>query len=214
MVLEIDDDRAAIVVARVGKTMLAIALGLEAVHAGYRVDDRALRRPDCELVRIGMLVRSLRTYQRLSIEGNVRRRALAGRGGSHGTAKGRVPMIDEAPEQRGSPRAADLLKVGQLTVRSERDGLLHTIGVRGELDFATADDVERELVRVEGTDALSIVVDLSGLTFIDSTGVRLLISAHARSRADSDRLTLLRGPRLVQRVFELTGVLDLLPFAD
>ncbi len=123
-------------------------------------------------------------------------------------------MIDEAPERRGSPRAAGLLKVGQLTVRSERDGVLHTIGVEGELDLATAADLQRELIRVEGSDALSIVLDLSGLQFIDSTGVRLLISAHARSRADSNRLTLLRGPKPVQRVLELTGVLDILPFAD
>lgn len=123
-------------------------------------------------------------------------------------------MIDEMPERRGSQRAADLLEAGQLTVRSERDGVLHAISVQGELDLANADVLERELVRVEGTDALSIVLDLSGLTFIDSTGVRLLIGAHARSRADADRLTLLRGPRSVQRVFELTGVLDILPFAD
>ena len=92
-------------------------------------------------------------------------------------------MIDEAANRRGSQRAADLLKVGQLTVCSERDGVLHTISVQGELDLATADLLERELVRVEGSDALSIVLDLSGLTFVDSTGVRLLISAHARSRA-------------------------------
>jgi anti-sigma B factor antagonist len=99
-------------------------------------------------------------------------------------------------------------------VRSERDGVLHTLSVHGELDLATADELERELVRVEGTDALSIVLNLSALTFIDFTGVRLLISAQARSRADSNRLTLLRGPSSVQRVFELTGVLDILPFGD
>jgi anti-sigma B factor antagonist len=123
-------------------------------------------------------------------------------------------MVDEAPEQPHGFRAADLLKVGQLTMHSERDGVLHAISVQGELDLATANDLERELVRVEGSDALSIVLDLSGLQFIDSTGVRLLISAHARSRADSNRLTLLRGPKPVQRVLELTGILDILPFAD
>ena len=119
-------------------------------------------------------------------------------------------MIDEAPQQPHGIRAADLLKAGQLTLRSERDGALHTISMQGEL----ADDLERELIRVEGSDALSIVIDLTGLQFIDSTGVRLLLSAHARSRADSNRLTLLRGPKPVQRVFELTGILDILPFAD
>lgn len=67
-----------------------------------------------------------------------------------------------------------------------------------------ARDLERELRRVEGTDALSIVLDLSGLHSSTPTGVRLLIQAHARSRADSNRLASLRGPRAAQRVFQLT----------
>jgi anti-anti-sigma factor len=67
--------------------------------------------------------------------------------------------------------------------------------------------------RVEATDALPIVVDLSGSTFIDPTGVRLLIEAQACSRADCDRLLVLCGPAPVQHVFELCGVDDLLPFA-
>ncbi len=58
------------------------------------------------------------------------------------------------------------------------------------------------------------MLDLSGLTFMDSNGVRLLIQAHARSRAETGRLTLRRGPAVVQRVMELSGVDVLLPFAD
>ena len=123
-------------------------------------------------------------------------------------------MSDEASEQRGSLRAADVPNVGRLTMHSERDGVLHTIRLEGELDLATAEELERELLRVEGTDALSIVLDLSTLEFIDSTGVRLLIQADERSRANSSRLALLRGPSAVQRVFELTGILERLPFAD
>ncbi|HEV7806214.1 MAG TPA: hypothetical protein VGO80_10365 [Solirubrobacteraceae bacterium] len=48
--------------------------------------------------------------------------------------------------------------VGQLTVRSDRDGVLHTIRVEGELDLADAEDLE--LRRVERMDALSIVQGL------------------------------------------------------
>jgi anti-anti-sigma factor len=123
-------------------------------------------------------------------------------------------MIEDVSGQREELRAADFFKVGQLRVRSDRDGVVHTICVEGELDLATAERLECELRRVEATDVRSIILDLSGLTFIDSTGVRLLVSAHARSHADSDRLALLRGPAAVQRVFELTGILDRLPFAD
>lgn len=45
-----------------------------------------------------------------------------------------------------------------------------------------ANHLEDELAREEATDARSIVVNLSGLSFIDPTGVRLLISARARTR--------------------------------
>jgi anti-anti-sigma factor len=123
-------------------------------------------------------------------------------------------MIEEVPAPREDGRAAELFEVGQLRVRSERNGAVHTVSLFGELDLATAEDVELELRRAEATDAASIVLDLSGLTFIDSTGVRLVLSAHARSRADASRLALLQGPAAVQRVFEICGVRDQLPFAD
>lgn len=123
-------------------------------------------------------------------------------------------MIDEMTQPRGSLRARQLATLGRLRMTSEREGDLHTICLFGELDLASAEAVQRELQLVEATDAEAIVVDLSGLTFMDSTGVRLIVSADARSRADSDRLTLLRGPANVQRVFALTGLEDRLPFAD
>lgn len=111
-------------------------------------------------------------------------------------------------------RATQLISLGELTVTSEREGDVHTICLFGELDLATVPDVEEEIQRVEATDAAAIIVDLSGLTFMDSTGVRLMLSADARSRANANRLTLLRGPAAVQRVLELCGVERLLPFAD
>jgi anti-sigma B factor antagonist len=123
-------------------------------------------------------------------------------------------MIQQAPQQDERRRVSRLLELGQMTMLSEREGDVHTIAVAGELDVAGAGRVEQELRRVESTDVVSIVVDLSGLTFVESTGVRLLIEAQARSRADSGRLMLLRGPEDVQRVFELCGVEDRLPFAD
>lgn len=123
-------------------------------------------------------------------------------------------MTDDPALPHASPRAAEMIELGELTIHSERDGEIHTLRLIGELDLATADWVQAELERVESTDAGSIVLDLSRLTFMDSTGVRLLVQAHARSRADAHRLSLLRGGRAVQRVMELSGVDVLLPFAD
>ena len=130
------------------------------------------------------------------------------------TTNGDVWMTDDVTEQRDPSRAEQLIELGVLTLRSAREGDVHTISLSGELDLATADDVQRELERVEASDAGAIVLDLSGLMFMDSTGVRLLLTAQARSRADANRLTLLRGGPAVQRVLELSGVDALLPFAD
>jgi anti-sigma B factor antagonist len=121
-------------------------------------------------------------------------------------------MIDTS--ERHEQQSLQLIELGQLTIGSRRAGDVHTVDLFGELDLATAAGLQRELERVEGTDACSIILDLAGLTFMDSTGVRLLLSAHARSRADADRLTMLRGSAAVQRVLDLTPVADFLPFAD
>jgi anti-anti-sigma factor len=116
--------------------------------------------------------------------------------------------------ERERLRAAQLRNMGDLMLRSERDGDVHTIRLFGELDLASAAEVEDELKALEATDAAAIIVDLAGLTFIDSTGIRLLIAAEVRSRADSNRLRVLRGPASVQRVFEICAVDGFLPFAD
>jgi anti-sigma B factor antagonist len=110
-------------------------------------------------------------------------------------------------------RAERARNLGSLVLRSERDGDRHVIELLGELDIAGASRMEEELLRVESTDAASIVVDLRGLEFIDSTGIRLLVMAAHPSRA-GDRFALLRGPAQVHRVFEITDLASRLPFTD
>lgn len=109
--------------------------------------------------------------------------------------------------------ARDAHAVGSLVLRSEREGDTHVVGLLGELDIAGASSLEEELLRVEATDAPSIVIDLSSLEFIDSTGIRLVLMAADRC-ADDERLTILRGPKQVHRVFEITDLVSRLPFAD
>jgi stage II sporulation protein AA (anti-sigma F factor antagonist) len=104
-------------------------------------------------------------------------------------------------------------RFGFLELRSERCDDEHVIALIGELDLDGAERVTRELLRAEASDARRIVLDLSNLRFIDSTGIRLILAADARSRRDGDRLALIRGPRAVHRVFELSGIAERLPFA-
>jgi anti-anti-sigma factor len=115
---------------------------------------------------------------------------------------------------RFGPTAEVVRDLGMLTVRSERDGDTHVIALAGELDLVSAAAVDRELRRVEATDADAILVDLSGLQFVDSTGIRLLIETQQRSRWDPGRLALKRPPARVLRVFAIAGIDELLPFVD
>jgi anti-anti-sigma factor len=110
-------------------------------------------------------------------------------------------------------RAERARKLGSLALRSERDGDTHVVELIGELDLDGAPRLEEELLRVEAGDAPAIIIDLAGLEFIDSTGIRLLLMAAERCQ-QSARLTLLKGPRQVHRVFEITDLVDRLPFAD
>ncbi len=57
-----------------------------------------------------------------------------------------------------------------------------------------------------------LVLDLAGLTFMDATGVHLAIDTHNRASAESVHLVIVPGPRSVQRVFEVCGVAETLPF--
>ena len=123
-------------------------------------------------------------------------------------------MTENVCSRREPSRAEQIVELGRLSMRSARDGETHTIGLSGEVDIASAARVENELLRVEATDARAILLDLSGLSFIDSTAIRMLVMAAARSRADSDRLRLRRPPASVLRVLRVAGVEERLPFAD
>jgi anti-anti-sigma factor len=93
-----------------------------------------------------------------------------------------------------------------------RDGSLVLV-VQGELDIVSSPLLDEALVRARATAAASIVVDLGGVTFIDSTALHVLIK-HAGAEDGRARLRLTKGPDQTQRVFELSGALDYLPFVE
>jgi anti-anti-sigma factor len=82
------------------------------------------------------------------------------------------------------------------------------------LDLASAPLLEQALLDAEQTDAKTILLDIDAVTFIDSTGLRALLEAHARSRRDSNRLQITRGAPQARRLFSLAGADNILPFID
>jgi len=80
------------------------------------------------------------------------------------------------------------------------------VKLRGELDMQTAPELDRCLKAIQS----DTVVDCSGLDFIDSSGIRAFVEAHQAFAARGNHLTLRDLPALVQRVFEITGLNDVL----
>ena len=107
------------------------------------------------------------------------------------------------------------LDEGCLTMRSTRTEAGEHIQVLGEIDLSVIGRLDREVRRAEATDAKTIVLDLDELEFLDVSGIRLLLDCSSRSEGDGGRLRIrrARSPH-VQRVIELTGVGDVLPFVD
>jgi anti-sigma B factor antagonist len=100
----------------------------------------------------------------------------------------------------------------RLDVRTADNGWI--IQAAGELDLATAPELEREMRRAEASDATRIVLDLHDVTFIDSTGIRLLVQAEGRNRSTPGRLRLMPANGQVAQILELTGLSERLPFLD
>ena len=91
-----------------------------------------------------------------------------------------------------------------LEVETVEDGGLVKLVLRGELDLSTVAKVEEELRRAEAAKPPVLVMDLAGLTFLDSTGLRLIVTADQRARDQGRRLTVVKGSDTVQRVFSIT----------
>ena len=96
---------------------------------------------------------------------------------------------------------------------AERDGFVH-VSLLGELDLSTVGKVQEELRRVERSSPPTVVIDLSRVTFLDSTGLRCIVTADERARDEGRRLVIVRGPDPVQRVFSITRLEERLEMVD
>jgi anti-sigma B factor antagonist len=75
----------------------------------------------------------------------------------------------------------------------------------GELDLATLHVLEQELDQIAASEK-RLVLDLRRLEFVDSSGLHALLRADRRFSDAGGQLTIVRGPRAVERLFRLTGL--------
>jgi anti-anti-sigma factor len=101
-----------------------------------------------------------------------------------------------------------------LEVTTQDSGGHVTVSLKGELDLSSVGKVEEELERVEKDGPSVLVLDLSQLSFLDSTGLRAVVTADERARSNGRRLVIVRGPDPVQRVFAITRLEERLEMVD
>jgi anti-anti-sigma factor len=106
------------------------------------------------------------------------------------------------------PRAEPFLV--EVEPDGDRDGV-RVVPV-GELDLGTAPALDEQLDRLLLSGRRAVVLDLRGLKFMDTSGLRLVLQLDARARRDGVELALVAGSPAVQRVFEIGGLADRLPF--
>jgi anti-anti-sigma factor len=82
----------------------------------------------------------------------------------------------------------------------------------GGLDLATAGPLAQTIRELRQSGVTHLILDLWRVSFTDSSGLRLALDLHTEANGNGLRLELLAGPAHVQRLFELTGTQDQLPF--
>jgi anti-sigma B factor antagonist len=97
------------------------------------------------------------------------------------------------------------------TTRDAGTRVRHLV-LAGELDMAAIPELRLRLAEGAG-EFECLVVDMSGLTFLDSTGIHFLLDLQTRADREGWILRVVPGPRQVQRVLEIAGVAETLPWA-
>ena len=104
--------------------------------------------------------------------------------------------------------------MAELAIETRRGRDRATLSLSGEFDMASVPRFEADLAEVERDAPKLIVVDLGGLDFMDSSGLRALVTADDRARREGRRLAIVPGPPPVRRVFEITQLVDRLELVD
>lgn len=113
----------------------------------------------------------------------------------------------------GSPL---LLPYAQLAVEARTHRRTALVALRGELDVVTVSKVAEVVDDVEprADGVRHVVLDLRGLTFMDSSGLHELIKQNEFARSNRHNLAVVRGTGVIERLLELTGVKDHLVLVD
>ena len=101
----------------------------------------------------------------------------------------------------------------EFAVGAEPMGGAYVVTPAGELDLGTVEELGAAIA-ARPPECHRLVIDLSKLTFFDTSGMRLVVETLQDARRSGISLALVRGPEDVQRLFALAGMDGRLPFCD
>ena len=84
----------------------------------------------------------------------------------------------------------------------------YVVKLSGELDISSAATVESRLMELESRSPEQLFLDLRKVSFIDSTGLSMIINADGRARKDGRRLTIVSGDGVPRRILRTVGLED------
>ena len=112
---------------------------------------------------------------------------------------------------------ADPEAVRELSIDVHRQGDRHRLSLQGELDLTSAAKLTGAVAGACAQGAREVVLDMGGLEFIDSTGLRAILNSRALCEERLCEFSLMPEPdkvrTQVRRVLEITGLIDKLPFS-
>ena len=108
------------------------------------------------------------------------------------------------------------LAAEQFAVEARTNRRTALVALRGELDLVTVSKVAEVLdgLELQADGVRHLVLDLRGLTFMDSSGLRELIKQNEFARSNGHNLAVVRGTPAIERLLEMTGVKDHLVLVD
>jgi anti-sigma B factor antagonist len=99
-------------------------------------------------------------------------------------------------------------------LETEAEGSSALIRIRGDLDLQVVEQVTDALTRIESEEPDLLVIDLSRLTFMDSSGMGTLAAAHIRALEAGRRFAIVRPPAGVRQAFDRTGLNEVIKVTD
>lgn len=101
-----------------------------------------------------------------------------------------------------------------LQLSTSRRGSFTVVTVEGDVDLGTAAQLGDETLAATREDKPHLVLDLSGVTFLDSSGLKVLVSTHRRTELAGGSMALAAVPRVVMRVLTVTSLDKVFPIYD